>query len=317
MRGVPLHHGRTQRDSPCIAFERDRGTAEHNAPRPLARLSTRVIHARRRTSRGRTTIRTRTVTRRLAAFAAVTALLLPNTHAQGREKPALLVFAAASLTNVLGELSANWEKSSGVPVKLSFAASSALARQIEAGGAADVFVSADQEWMDYLAARKLIDRKSRRDLVGNALVLIAPADSKTKLEIVPGLRLAEALAGGRLAVADPDTVPAGRYARTALTNLGAWEQVADRLVRAENVRAALTYVARGEAPLGVVYSTDAQIDKKVRVVGSFPDSSHPAITYPAAATATAGRSAAPFLAYLASNEAATVWKKYGFLELKK
>jgi molybdate transport system substrate-binding protein len=259
----------------------------------------------------------RAITRRLATLAALAALSLPAASAEEQKKPELLVFAAASLTNVLGELAANWEQSSGVSVKLSFAASSALARQIETGGTADVFVSADQEWMDYLATRHLIDPSSRRDLVGNGLVLIAPADSPLKLEIAPGFRLADALAGGRLAVADPDTVPAGRYARTALTNLGAWNQVADRLVRAENVRTALTYVARGEAPLGIVYSTDAQIDKKVKIVGSFPDNSHPPITYPAAATATAGRSAAPFLAYLASNEAATVWKKHGFRELIK
>jgi molybdate transport system substrate-binding protein len=260
---------------------------------------------------------THAITRRFAAIAAVTALLLPRVHGQEQRRPELLVFAAASLTNVLDELAANWEKMSGIRVRLSFAASSALARQIEAGGSADVFLSADPEWMDYLSTKNLIDEASRRDLVGNRLVLIAPTDSTAKLEIAPGFRLAKALAGGRLAIADPDVVPAGRYARIALTNLGAWEQVADKLVRAENVRAALTYVARGEAPLGVVYSTDAQIDDNVRVVGSFPDSSYPAITYPAAATVTAGQSAAPFLAYLASNEAAAVWKKYGFLELMK
>ncbi len=256
-------------------------------------------------------------TRRWMAMAALSGLLVPAAHAQGQKKPELLVFAAASLTDVLGELSAAWEKSSGVSVRLSFAASSALARQIEAGGAADVFVSADQEWMDYLASRDLIARGSRRDLVGNTLVLIAPADSKLRLRITQGFKLADALAGGRLATGDPDTVPVGRYARAALTNLGAWDRVADRLVRAENVRAALTYVARGEAPLGIVYSTDAQIDPKVRVVGTFPDNSHPPITYPAAATATAGPSATSFLVYLASAEAAAIWKKFGFRELRK
>ena len=235
---------------------------------------------------------------------------------QEPKQPELLVFAAASLTNVLGELAANWEKTSGVPVKLSFAASSALARQIEAGGAADVFLSADQEWMDYLEARGLLRKDSRRDLAGNQLVLIAPADSQAAIAIAPGFKLAQALAGGRLAVADPDTVPAGRYARAALTNLGVWDSVSGQLARAENVRAALVYVSRGEAPLGIVYSTDAQIDPKVGVVTTFPDNSHPPISYPAAATAKAGPQAAAFLGYLSSAPAVLVWKKHGFLESK-
>jgi molybdate transport system substrate-binding protein len=243
--------------------------------------------------------------------------LSPLAGAKEPDRPALLVFAAASLTNVLGELSASWEESSGVSVKLSFAASSALARQIEAGGQADVFVSADQEWMDYLATRKLIDTASRRNLVGNRLVLIAPADSTVNLRIEPGFKIAEALAGGRLATGDPDTVPAGRYARSALTTLGVWDQVSGRLVRAENVRAALTYVARGEAPLGIVYATDAQIENRIRVVDSFPDNTPAAITYPAAATATAGQPAAAYLAYLAGGSAAVIWKKHGFRELSQ
>lgn len=235
--------------------------------------------------------------------------------AQEKREPGLLVFAAASLTNVLGELSGEWQKKSDVSVKLSFAASSALARQIEAGGAADVFVSADQEWMDYLAARGLITTASRRDLVGNALVLVAPAESTLELAIAPGFRLAEALGDGRLAIADPDTVPAGRYARAALTKLGVWDSVSQRLARAENVRSALTYVSRGECPLGIVYTTDAQIEPKVRVVTTFPDNTHAPITYPAAATASAGPHAAAFLLFLSGASAAPVWKKYGFREL--
>lgn len=239
------------------------------------------------------------------------------TQAEEPKNPALLVFAAASLTNVLGDLAPAWEKASGVPVKLSFAASSVLARQIEAGSSADVFISADQEWMDYLQSRNLIAQTSRINLVGNRLVLIAPADSRIELEIKHGFDLAGALAGGRLATGDPDTVPVGRYARSALTSLGVWDQVADRLVRAENVRSAMNFVARGETPLGIVYATDAQIDKKVRVVATFPDNTHDPITYPAAATATAGPGAASFLAYLRSTEAAPTWQKYGFLKLAK
>jgi molybdate transport system substrate-binding protein len=231
-----------------------------------------------------------------------------------REKRALLVFAAASLTNVLGELSPAWEKRSGVSVKLSFAASSVLARQIEAGGEADVFVSADQEWMDYLQARGLLEEASRRDLVGNRLVLIAPADSKVALRIEPGFPLLAALGGGRLSTGDPDTVPAGRYARAALMSLGAWDDVANRLVRADNVRGAMMFVARGEAPLGIVYSTDALIDRQVRVVDTFPVDSHEPIAYPAAAIRGAHAEAHAFLRYLAGAEAAPVWKRYGFLE---
>jgi molybdate transport system substrate-binding protein len=240
-----------------------------------------------------------------------------RTGAQEPRQPVLLVFAAASLTNVLEDLSGAWEKQSGVRVRFSFAASSALARQIEAGGNADVFVSADEEWMDYLASRSLIDDASRRDVAGNRLVLIAPADSPVNFALTPGLDLTAALGDGRLAIADPDIVPAGRYARAALTTLGAWNAVSRRLVRAENVRAALIYVARGECPLGIVYSTDAQIEPKVRVVTTFPDHTHAPITYPAAATVDAGPLAAAFIAYLSSANAAPVWKKHGFRELIK
>lgn len=241
---------------------------------------------------------------------------LPAASAETK-RPGLLVMAAASLANVMSELSQAWEKSGGVPVKLSFAASSALARQIEAGSNADIFISADQEWMDYLQSRNLISRTSRVDLVGNRLVLIAPADSTLELSIRPGFDLAGALAGGRLSTGDPDTVPVGRYARAALISLGVWDQVADRLVRADNVRGALNFVSRGEVPLGIVYATDAQIDQKVRVVATFPDNTHTPITYPAAATAIAGPDAAAFLAFLRSSEATPVWKKFGFLELAK
>lgn len=251
------------------------------------------------------------------ALVCVAALALAGTAgAQEQKKPELLVFAAASMTNVLGELSGEWQKASGQKIKLSFAASSVLARQIEAGGAADVFVSADQEWMDYLATRGLIDKATRRNLVGNRLVLIAPADSKIELKVKPGFELAAALGDGRLSTGDPDTVPVGRYAKSALESLGVWQQVANKLVRAENVRAALTYVARGEAPLGIVYATDAAVDPKVRVVATFPDNTHTPITYPAAALAKAGPDAAAYLSYLGSAQAAPVWKKYGFLELK-
>lgn len=245
----------------------------------------------------------------LVAFAPV--------RAENSEKPPLLVFAAASLTNVLGELSPAFEKTSGVKVRLSFAASSSLARQIEAGAAADVFVSADQEWMDYLQTRKLLDEKSRRDLVANRLVLIAPADSGVTLKIGPGFPLAAALGDGRLSTGDPDTVPVGKYARAALAALGVWKAIEPRLVRAENVRSAMMFVSRGEAPLGIVYSTDALVDPTVRVVGVFPEATHAPITYPAAAMKGAGTRAAAYLEYLSGTDARVTWKKFGFADLAK
>jgi molybdate transport system substrate-binding protein len=259
------------------------------------------------------------ITQRLRTVfaAAVVAFAVTPLRADDATKPGLLVFAAASLTNVLGELSTAWEISAGVPVKLSFAASSVLARQIEAGGGADVFISADQEWMDYLQARNLLDNSTRRNLIGNRLVLIAPADSKLGLKIAPGFKLAAALGAGRLATGDPDTVPVGRYARSALTSLGAWDEVADRLVRADNVRSAMMFVARGEVPLGIAYTTDALVDPKVRIVDTFPETSHAPITYPGAAVRNTKPPAAAYLNYLGGTEARATWRKFGFVDLRK
>jgi molybdate transport system substrate-binding protein len=233
------------------------------------------------------------------------------------QQPGLLVFAAASLTNVLEEISTNWTRRSGVPVKLSFAASSALARQIEAGGKADIFISADEDWMDYLGQRTLIAPATRREIAGNSLVLIAPADSKARITLRPGVRLDAVLGTGRLATGDPETVPAGRYARSALQSLGVWDQLKDRLVPADNVRGALNFVARGEVPLGVVYATDAKAEKAVRIVATFPEDTHAAITYPAAATSLARPESIAYLTYLSGADAAITWKKYGFQELRK
>ena len=253
----------------------------------------------------------------LAAALLVSLFAVGPARAADTHQPELLVFAAASLTNVLGELSTRWTSASGVQVKLSFAASSVLARQIEAGGKADVFVSADQDWMDYLAQRGLIDKSTRRNLVGNQLVLIAPADSTLNLKIAPGFDLVGALKGGRLATGDPDTVPVGKYARSSLVSLGVWDDMADRLVRADNVRSAMMFVARGEVPLGIVYTTDALLDKKVRIVDTFPENTHAPITYPGASIKGASSEAAAYLQYLAGADAAATWRKFGFLELKK
>jgi molybdate transport system substrate-binding protein len=226
--------------------------------------------------------------------------------------PALVVFAAASLTEALEALDGAFTAQTHIPVKASYAASSMLAKQIEAGAPADIFFSADHEWMDYLQQRGLLHPGTRRDVLGNALVLIAPADSATQLKIAPGFALAQALGTGRLASADPDSVPAGLYARAALIKLGVWDSVQSRLARAENVRAALAYVARGEAPLGIVYLTDAKADRRVRVVDFFPEDTHPPILYPAAMTAHAQPFTQTYLEFLAGSQAQGIFRRYGF-----
>jgi molybdate transport system substrate-binding protein len=225
---------------------------------------------------------------------------------------ALTVFAAASLTNALQDLGDAFTKDTSIPVRFSFAASSTLARQIENGSRADVFFSADLEWMDYLQARNLIQPATRHDVLGNKLVLIAPVDSKIRLKIAPHFALAAAIGSGRLATGDPDSVPVGRYAHEALANLGVWDQVAARLVRTDSVRSAMAFVDRGEAGLGIVYATDALVDKNVRVVDVFPPDSHMPIIYPAALTSGAGADAGKFLAYIRGPAGDLTFKHYGF-----
>jgi molybdate transport system substrate-binding protein len=245
-------------------------------------------------------------------------VLAMPTRAADVQKHELLIFAAASLTNVLDEIGTAYTQQTKQPVKFSYAASSTLARQLEAGAQADVFFSADLEWMDYVQARGLIDQATRRNLLGNRLALVAPADSRIELKIAPGFALAEALGrNGRLATGDPQSVPVGKYARSALTLLGVWNDVADRLVRADNVRSALAFIARGETPLGIVYETDAKVETRVRVVDFFPADSHPPIVYPVAVTARAHPAARQFLEYLQGTAAQDSFKKYGFTELPK
>jgi molybdate transport system substrate-binding protein len=188
-----------------------------------------------------------------------------------------------------------------------------LAKQIEAGAPADVFFSADLEWMDYLQQRNLLKPGSRQNVVGNRLVLIAPADSKVSVKLAPGVDLETALGPeGKIATGDPDSVPVGKYALAALQKLGIWDKVSSRLVRAENVRAALAFVARGEAPLGIVYKTDALAEKKVRIVAEFPADSHSPITYPIALTAHASPAAAQFVDFVSGKSAVEIFRKYGF-----
>lgn len=222
------------------------------------------------------------------------------------------VFAAASLKDALDENAKVYEAGTGEKVIVSYGASSALARQIEAGAPADLFISADLDWMDHLERHGLIQAPTRRNLLRNRLVLIAPADSKVSVSIVPGFPLAGLLGNGRLAMADPDAVPAGKYGKASLQALGVWKDVRSKLAPAENVRAALVLVSRGEAPLGIVYRTDAAADSRVRVVALFPEDSHPPIIYPAALTVAGKRAAAAFLTWLSRPQAQAVFEKHGF-----
>lgn len=225
----------------------------------------------------------------------------------------LTVFAAASMKNALDAVDAAFTKANATSVAASFAASSALAKQIEDGAPADIFISADTDWMDDAATKGAIKPDTRVDLLGNRLVLVAQAGHPIGLEIGPGMKLAEALAGGRLAIPEVESVPAGKYGKAALIKLGVWASVADHLAPAENVRAALGFVSRGEAPLGIVYATDAVSDKGVIVVGTFPAESHPPIVYPVAITSVSKSPAAQaYMAFLRSPAAKPLFEAQGF-----
>lgn len=233
--------------------------------------------------------------------------------AAGPPPPPLTVFAAASLTDALQAIGKAYTAQTGVPVRFSFASSSLLAKQIEAGAKADLFVSADLQWMDHVQQAGQIDPASRRTLLRGRLALIAPAGTPSRVRIAPNFPLAAALgATGRLAVGDPDYVPAGIYAKTALTRLGVWGAVQGRLARADNVRVALSYVARREAPLGVVYETDARAEPGVTIVGIFPEASHPPIDYPLATLRGASAGAGAFSTYLGGPQAKAIFRRFGF-----
>ncbi len=224
-----------------------------------------------------------------------------------------VVLAAASLQDALEAVAEQWTGQGHPSPVLSFAATSALARQIESGAPADLFISADEKWMDEVEAKGLIEAGSRADMLGNSLVLVAPAKSDVQITVAEGFPLAIALGTGRLAMADPDAVPAGRYGKEALIKLGVWDAVAGKVAPAENVRAALALVGRGEAPLGIVYATDAKADPKVRLVASFPEASHTPIRYPVAVLKSArDEDAEAFRAYLSTEEAGEIFRRYGF-----
>jgi len=231
----------------------------------------------------------------------------------------LVIFAAASMKNALDEASASWVKESGKPApKISYAASNTLAKQLENGAPADLFVSADLDWMDYAAAKNLIRPDTRVSLLANRIVLVAGKDSTARLDLRPGADIAAALGSGRLAMGNVDAVPAGKYGRAALEKLGAWDKVKDKIAQADNVRAALLFVSRGEAPLGIVYATDAAAEPQVKVIATFPEDSHPPIVYPVAITRdSANPDAQAFLTYLRSPAAKPVFERQGFTVLNK
>jgi molybdate transport system substrate-binding protein len=227
-----------------------------------------------------------------------------------------LVFAAASMKNALDEVAAQWQRETGKKVVISYAASNTLIKQIEQGAPADIFISADLDWMEFGEQHGLIKVESRSNLLGNRIVLIAPKASTFTVAITPRFDLAGALKGGRLAMGNVDAVPAGKYGKAALEKLGVWDGVKDKIAQADNVRAALLLVARGEAPLGIVYQTDASSDPTVRIVGTFPEDSHAPITYPVALTKTSSNpDAQAFLSYIRSAAAKPAFERQGFTVL--
>jgi molybdate transport system substrate-binding protein len=257
------------------------------------------------------------LTRLVAAFCLLLTFAAAPQPAAAQDS--LTVFAAASMRNALDDVNKAFTKATGVKVTASYAASSALAKQIAQGAPADVYVSANIKWMDYLQKQKLIVDATRVNLLGNSLVLIAPKGSKLNhIDIGKGFDIAKLAGSGRIAVADTKAVPAGLYAKAALQSLGAWKAAEPKLAQAENVRATLAYVARGETPLGIVYSTDAKIEPKVKIVGVFPAGSHPAITYPVAALKDAkSKAIAQYLRFLRTSAAKAIFEKYGFSFLIK
>ncbi len=235
--------------------------------------------------------------------------------AQARD---VVVFAAASLKNALDETSAAWMQETGKRVVVSYAASNALAKQIEAGAPVDLFIPADMDWMDYAVSRGLISPESRISLLGNSLVLVAPKGSGVQVSLQPGLDLGSILGSGRLVMGHVDAVPAGKYGKAALERLGAWTGVKGRIAQTDNVRAALLLVSRGEAPLGIVYKTDALSDPNVEIAATFPEGSHPPIVYPVALTKdSTNADAASFLTFLRSDKAKSFFEKQGFTVLRK
>jgi molybdate transport system substrate-binding protein len=270
-----------------------------------------------RQSRGSLMLQTRRRFQTTVVALLLSAGILAPPSVAAQETGKLTIFAAASLKTALDAANAAYRAETGTPVTVSYAASSALAKQIEAGAPADIFISADLDWMDYLASKALIRTETRSNILGNRLVLIAPKDGAKPIGIRPGFDLAGLLAGGRLAMGAVDSVPAGRYGKAALQTLGIWKSVEERVAGAENVRAALALVSRGEAPYGIVYETDAAAEPGVAVVGTFPQDTHPPIIYPAAVLAGSSNALAKaYLDFLKSDRARPFFVGQGFTVLK-
>jgi len=244
--------------------------------------------------------------------------LAPTFEAAQAQTKDLVIFAAASMKNALDEAAANWVKESGKPApKISYAASNTLAKQLENGAPADLFVSADLDWMDYAASKNLIKPDTRVSLLANRIVLVAAKDKAKPVEIKEGFDLAALVGDGKLAMGEVKSVPAGKYGKAALEKLGAWSAVESKVAGAESVRAALALVSRGEAPYGIVYQTDAAADPGVAIVGTFPEDSHPPIIYPVAVlTESKSAAAAAYLDFLKSDKAAPFFTEQGFTILK-
>lgn len=251
-------------------------------------------------------------TNRRIALVGMFAVLLRPGMAIAQPAATVTVFAAASLTDSLKAVADAYKARTGIAVTMSFGASSTLAHQIDQGAQADIFASADTDWMDFLQKNGHVDETTRKDLLGNQLVLIAASDARPAPKIAPHFDLAGALGDGKLALADPASVPAGKYAKAALTALGVWDSVSPKVVQAENVRVALEYVSRGEAPFGIVYATDAKVAPSVRVAGVFPESTHTPIVYPIALIKGASPGAKDFLAFLNGGYAKAIFEKAGF-----
>src|SRR5262245_37322744 len=249
------------------------------------------------------------------ATAATIAVGPPQPAAQAQTGD-VVVFAAASLKNALDAINTQWQNETGKKASISYGASSALAKQIEQAAPAQMFISADLDWMDYVAQKNLIKPETRSNLLGNRIVLIAHKDKAQPIDIKPGFDLAKVLGDARLSMANVDSVPAGKYGKAALEKLGVWSSVSSKIAQAENVRAALLLVSRGEAPLGIVYQTDAAADPNVKIIGTFPEDTHPPIIYPIALTANANHpDAASFLDYIKSAKAKPLFEAQGFTVL--
>jgi molybdate transport system substrate-binding protein len=267
--------------------------------------------------RARMRLRRTTMFKRTTLAVICLVVLLAALPARAQDKT-ITMFAAASMKNAVDDINAAFTKQTGIKVVSSYAASSALAKQIENGAPADMFTSADLEWMDYVEQKKLIKDNTRVSLLGNRMVLIAPKDSKiANVSIGPGFDLAKLAGDGKIATGDVRAVPVGKYAKAALEKLGSWQAAEPKFAMAENVRAALLLVARGEAALGIVYETDAKVEPGVKIVGAFPPDSHPAIIYPIALTTNAKPEATQYLSFMRSQAAKAVFEKYGFTFLIK